>query len=128
MNVTSPMNEIIVIRRSQVMSPCTKWITAVCMMSFLGCAGASEENNDQADIEKAVPNRQDIAVAPTSAAPAPVVGTGAMKPRVLPKKLVGAAQSPYLLDDEVIVKLKEGTHVRLRAGALRFDAGALVGN
>ncbi|HSK02324.1 MAG TPA: hypothetical protein VK932_13825, partial [Kofleriaceae bacterium] len=50
----------------------------------------------------------------------------ALKPRVLPAKPAVTLRSAHLQDDEIIVKFKEGTRVRLRAGALRFEPGSVT--
>jgi hypothetical protein len=93
------------------MSKGVKWVAAVWMTSLWGCA---------VDLD-------DSAETSTAALSAPPV-TGAMKPRALTSKPARAVQSHGLIADQIIVKFKEGTHVRLRAGGLRFDPGALVGN
>jgi len=94
------------------MSKGVKWVAAVWMTSLLGCA---------ADID-------DSAETSSSALSAPPASNGGMKQRALPRKPARAVQSRGLIPDQIIVKFKEGTRVRLRSGALRFDPGALVGN
>jgi serine protease len=91
------------------------WFAAGCALALLGCALPSEE--------------PDAAVESSALSAASLVpGAGAMKPRALAAKPTRAVKSPHFLDDEVIVKFKEGTRVRLRGGGLSFDPRALSGN
>jgi serine protease len=101
------------------MSSRRKWLAAVCLMPVLGCGVDALDSSDS-------PSGSSSSA--LSAAAAPVAGGAALKPRALPAKRAAAAPSQQLYDAEIIVKFKEGTHVRLRSGALKFDAGALVGN
>ena len=103
-----------------------RWSHAVGIVSLLmggavGC-GISEDGDGKGDPVEVGEGSYAV-----TGAPAPVASGVAMKPRVLPVKRPGAAQARSL-PDEIIVKFKEGTHVRLRSGALQFDAGALAGN
>ena len=91
-------------------------------MSLAGCADLPGETDDTGDLA-------DSSSASTlSSSAASAAASGAMKQRVLPTKPRSTAQSPHLINDQIIVKFKEGTHVRLRAGALRVDPGALTGS
>src|SRR5947209_886908 len=84
---------------------------AALLALIVGCA---VESTDSTSPPSASPS------SPVAAAP------GALKPRAAPAKPLAAVQSTFLHDDEIIVKFKEGTHVRLRSGALKFDAAALA--
>jgi hypothetical protein len=105
-------------RRSYVVG-----IVGLLMGGVVGC-GLS----DDADTTGGDPGVGESSYA-LAGAPLPTPGAGgvAMKPRGLPTKRPGAAQARSL-QDEIVVKFKEGTHVRLRAGALQFDPGTLAGN
>ncbi|TMQ14101.1 MAG: hypothetical protein E6J91_16455 [Deltaproteobacteria bacterium] len=88
-------------------------------MPALGCGLESLESSDSSSSSSS---------SALSAAPAPVAGGVALKPRAPAAKPTGAVPSQGRYDNEIVVKFKEGTHVRLRSGGLRFDAGALAGN
>lgn len=114
------------------MLSCRKWLVAVCLVPALGCGVEALDSSDPspASTSSTSPTSPTSSTSSSalSAAPAPVAGGVTRKPRAVIAKPIGATPSAGRYDNEIIVKFKEGTHVRLRAGALRFDPGALAGN
>jgi serine protease len=93
------------------MSKGVKWVAAVWMTSsLLGCAADLDDSAETSS--------QALSVPPAA---------GGMKPRAVPSKAAKPVASQGLLTDQIIVKFKEGTRVRLRSGALRFDQSSLTG-
>jgi hypothetical protein len=97
-------------------------------MSLAGCADLPDEPDNPGDLADSSASSAVSSSASSAASLVAAAAPGAMKQRALPTKPRGTVQSPHLLDNEIIVKFKEGTHVRLRAGALRVDPGAMTGN
>lgn len=89
------------------------------------CVSDISDSSDPAEQDLGA-SEQPTATDVMPAGPAVVASPGAMKPRLRPVKPAASVPSPHLLPDEIVVKFKEGTRVRLRAGALRFEDGALA--
>jgi serine protease len=79
------------------------WLALTASLAFSGCAPSIEEQDEAAR-----------ALGATSSALR-------LRERVVPAKSGGAAFGPGVRRDEIILKLVEGSRVRLSGGRLRFD-------